>query len=114
MERKGLPKRDGYYGSPGYKIDRMSTEIIYKNKKNPLEEQDFKNRKNLQQKIFEYMDKGMTNEEAVDLVMKDKKIVEQFKYLEKNGLDIRQCFINWTKWKVNKKSYSKDSYGDER
>ncbi len=43
------------------------------------------------------MDMGLTNEEAVDMVMKNEKIIEQFSYLEKNGLDIRQCFLNWTR-----------------
>ena len=63
------------------------------------------------------MDMGLTNEEAVDMVMKNEKIIEQFSYLEKNGLDIRQCFLNWTRQKQNKKIMlkipmeMKDEYG---
>ena len=108
-----MKKSDSRYVPPRSKIDIITSEIISKNTKNPGKD-DVKNRRNVQQKIFEYMDKGMTNEEAVDMVMQDEEIVEQFKYLKKNGLDIKQCFINWTKWKQNKKNNIKDTHGDER
>ena len=73
-------KRDGYIGS----VDRLTTEFIAKNTVKPMKV-DVANRMKVQQKILKYMDMGLTNEEAVDMVMKNEKIIEQFSYLEKNG-----------------------------
>lgn len=75
--------------------------------------QDYENRKYVKKKIAEHMEKGMSQEEAVDLIMQED-IVSQFEYLKKNGLDIRQCFLNWTNKLRNEKSSSLNKKGEER
>lgn len=56
---------------------------------------DSDNRKNVIETIQEYMARGNSLQNAVELVMKDKGLIEPFDYLVKNGLDLRQCFTNW-------------------
>ena len=103
-------KRDGRKFAPGYNIDTCSTRIIAQTRVNKTE-QDRKNRKEVKEKIYEYMKNGKSQEEAVDLVLQDKEITEKFKYLENNGVNLRQCFINWTTIKIDKSHYNN---GDER
>ena len=57
---------------------------------------DTQNRKRVMERIADYKEKGISQEEAVDLIMQDKDVLEQFNYLTRNGLDIRQCILNWS------------------
>lgn len=67
------------------------------NAKNKPSNQDSKNREEVIERVKQYMKKGMTQEEAVDILMQDETVMNQFAYLKKNGLDVKQCFMNWTK-----------------
>lgn len=58
-------------------------------------QKDSDNRKNVIETIQEYMARGNSLQNAVELVMKDKGLIEPFDYLVKNGWDLRQCFTNW-------------------
>lgn len=68
----------------------------------PQISQDTKNRNYVVEKMTEYMQNGLTEDEAVEKIMKDP-IVEQFEYLTKNKIDIRRCFRDWTRNTNNNK-----------
>ena len=99
-------KRDGRQFAPRYNIDTCIAQTRI-----DKTEQDRKNRKEVKEKIYEYMKNGKSQEEAVGLVLQDKEITKKFKYLENNGINLRQCFINWTTIKIDKSHYNN---GDER
>lgn len=61
---------------------------------------DTENREYVQNKIIEYIEKGLSKEKAIEEIMKDP-IVKEFEYLTKNGLDIRICFKNWLDARMN-------------
>ena len=67
-----------------------------KERANPNRNTDTENRKRVVERIAEYRKKGITQEEAADLIMQDKEVLEQFNYLTKNGLDIRKCILTWS------------------
>lgn len=72
-----------------------------KREQRPNRDTDTENRKRVMERIEEYRQKGICQKgicqkEAVDLIIQDKKVLEQFDYLTKNGLDIRQCILNWS------------------
>lgn len=56
----------------------------------------------------------MSQEQAVDLILQDEKIVSQFTYLTQNGLDLKTCFINWTKRLSYEKNKGFNNSGEER
>lgn len=53
----------------------------------------------------------MSEEEALNLVMKNEEIIKQFAYLVDNGLDLRKCFMNWM-GSFKEKEHNQD--GEER
>ena len=53
------------------------------------------------------MSNGMTEDDSLELIMQDK-IVEQFKYLENNGCNIKNCFRNWARGYKNRKEKQKE------
>lgn len=57
---------------------------------------DAENRKYIIDLILENVKAGKTEEEALDIAMADER-AKTFDYLEKNGLNKRQCFYNWSK-----------------
>lgn len=67
---------------------------------------DNKNRKYVKIKINEYIQSGLSEEEALDKIMKDD-IVNKFEYLTENGLNIRECFRNWAR------AYVKENKGKD-
>lgn len=102
-----MPNRRGkiqkYKLTPGVAIDSIGKKIDHQiNSVEGINSDDTKNRRYVVNKILENMKNGLTEEETLDLIMKDK-IVEQFKYLENNGCNIKKCFINWARGYKNKK-----------
>lgn len=57
---------------------------------------DSENRKYIINLILENIKAGKTEEETLDIAMADER-AKAFDYLEKNGLNKRQCFYNWSK-----------------
>ncbi len=71
---------------PSYR--RIMNEIecdIRRQKERANPNTDTENRKRVMERIAEYKKKGINQEEAVDLIMQDKEVLEQFNYLTKNG-----------------------------
>lgn len=66
---------------------------------------DSQNRSYVLSRISTYIKNGMSQEEAIDLIMKDKEILVKFEYLTKRGLDLRVCFTNWSNNIKNTKEY---------
>lgn len=102
-----MPNRRGkiqkYKLTPGVAIDNTGKNIDHQmNSVEGIKSDDTKNRRYVINKILENMNNGITEEEALELIMKDK-IVEQFKYLENNGCNIKICFRNWARGYKNKK-----------
>lgn len=111
----GRKKSESYsIGNSSYRIEKERLRKRYQKQKEELNlNQDYENRKYVKKKIAEYMETGMSQQKAVDLIMQDD-IVSQFDYLKKNGLDIRQCFLNWTNKLRNEKSSSLNKDGEEK
>lgn len=78
-------------------MNGITNEIYQKEKKKRLNpNSDTENRKRVMERIAKYRKKGVSQEEAIDLIMQDKEVLEQFNYLTKNGLDMKQCILNWS------------------
>lgn len=76
---------------------------------------DTNKRRYVVSKIKQYMEDGMSNEEAINLVMEEKEIINQFSYLIKNGIDIKQSFRNWTSFlNKNKDKQEHNNDGEAR
>ena len=71
---------------------------------------DAKNRRYVMKKIIAYINSGLSEEEALQKIMEDE-VANHFDYLEKNGLDKKQCFRNWIK---NKNIQPKNKIRDEQ
>lgn len=103
---------------PGDKIDGIVFEIenekFRKERKNQREnlgfEQDAKVRRYTTRKLEEYLEEGLSKEEAVDRIMQEKGIIKHFSYWTKNGIDIREMFISW----INQPQQGKDREERER
>lgn len=102
-----LVRRNGLYESnfknkknrvmPGLAVERTAQYLKKKNKPKEKYNQDCINRKYVINKMIEYIEKdGLSEEEALDKMMKDS-VIKEFEYLEKNGLDIKECIRNWAK-----------------
>ena len=71
---------------------------------------DSENRKYIKKLIIENIKAGKTKEEALDIAMSDER-AKEFDYLEKNGLNKRQCFYNWAKgYKENLEKNNKGNF----
>ena len=75
---------------PGLTAHKIQADIKPKNKVS----NDTQNRDYVARTGEKYIKEGLSEEEAIDKLMNDK-IVKEFEYLTKNGLDIRNCFKNW-------------------
>ena len=64
--------------------------------------EDTENRKYIGKKVIEYIEKGHSFNDAIDLIMQDD-IIQKFDYWFKNNLDIRQCVTNVAKGFIRKK-----------
>lgn len=103
---------------PGAKLDWIASDIHEeKNKKETKKEkeklgieQDEKVRRYTKRKLEEYVEEGLSKEEAVDRIMQEKGIVKHFSYWTKNGIDIREMFISW----INQSQQGKDREERER
>lgn len=62
---------------------------------------DTKNRDYVVREEIKYIKEGLSEEKALEKLMNDK-IVKEFEYLKKNGLDIRNCFKNWINAEIKK------------
>ena len=78
----------------------MAKADLKREKGNPQKTTDTKNREYVKDKIVEYIKSGLSEEKAIEEIMKDP-IVKEFEYLTKNGLDIKECFKNWVRSKMN-------------
>ena len=89
--------------TPGVKIDNITKQIVCKqNSVAGIKSDDTINRKYVMDTVLENMSNGMTEEDALDIIMKDS-IVQKFKYLEANGCNIKECFRNWVRgYKIQK------------
>lgn len=80
------------------------------------QDKDHANRQKVISEIKKYIDKGMQQEQAVDYFISQngRFIDENFSYLTRNGLSVRQCIINWThRLKAKEKKLSTKN-GEER
>ena len=64
--------------------------------------EDTENRKYIGKKVIEYIEKGHSFNDAIDLIMQDD-IIQKFDYWFKNNLNIKQCVINVAKGFIRKK-----------
>ena len=64
------------------------------NKEHPAEK-DRKNRRETAYKIIECVNNGMTLDEAISEILKDKEVQKQFAYLTKHGIDLRPLMKGW-------------------
>lgn len=95
MNRRGNVEM--YRVTPGVKIDNITKHIEYKKKSVAgVKSDDTKNREYVIKKILKNMSNGMTEDEALDVIMQDN-IVLQFDYLKSNGCNLKECFKNWVK-----------------
>lgn len=94
--------------TPGVTIDNIARNIEVRNSSVAgIIRDDTKNRTYVINKILDNMSNGMTEDDSLELIMQDK-IVEQFKYLENNGCNIKNCFRNWARGYKNRKEKQKE------
>lgn len=94
--------------TPGVTIDNIARNIEVRNSSVAgIISDDTKNRTYVINKILDNMSNGMTEDDSLELIMQDK-IVEQFKYLENNGCNIKNCFRNWARGYKNRKEKQKE------
>ena len=89
----------------GAYIKEVVNDMVRKNsEKNRANRQneDTDNRRYVIDTIINYMtQESCSIDEAVDKIMQDP-IVKKFKYLENNGLEIKNCFKNWANGIIKK------------
>ena len=89
---------------PGIEIE-YAAEYNYQKeraKTKAKDSEDTKNRKYIGKKVIEYIEKGCSFDDAIDLIMQDD-VIQKFDYWFKNNLDIRQCVTNVAKGFIRKK-----------
>lgn len=108
---------------PGKKVERANWEYSDKNKQEAYKKEreeknldrEVENRKHVVCKMREYMASGMTPDDAAELVYKESpEIVAHFDYLIKAGVDLKQCFINWSRRYVKPEKLQNSNDGEER
>ncbi len=101
--RRGFPN--------GIIIDRIECQsIIEKREKERKLTSDSENRKYITELILKNIKDGKTQEDALDIALSDE-VAKSFDYLEKNGLNKRECFKNWVKnYEKNKKLRQERGY----
>ena len=75
--------------------------------------EDTENRKYIGKKVIEYIEKGHSFNDAIDLIMQDD-IIQKFDYWFKNNLDIKQCVINVAKGYIRGKEKEEKKHLKER
>ena len=81
----------------GYRVLAAAKDLPNKHKESKSKI-DTQNRKEVVMKIIQYVKEGMTQEQAIDKIIKEEKeLVKKFEYLTQNGLDLKVCFNNWVK-----------------
>ena len=75
--------------------------------------EDTENRKYIGKKVIEYIEKGCSFEDAIDLIMQDD-VIQRFDYWFKNNLDIKQCVINVAKGFIRRKEKEEKKHLKER
>lgn len=89
---------------PGIEIE-YAAEYNYQKeraKAKAKDSEDTKNRKYIGKKVIEYIEKGCSFDDAIDLIMQDD-VIQKFDYWFKNNLNIKQCVINVAKGFIRKK-----------
>lgn len=85
--------------TPGLSALRAAGQVY--DEKRTVWSDDTYNRDYVVRTIVNDMKNGLSEEEALDKIMKDS-IIKQFDYLSKNGLDIRECFKDWARREMKK------------
>ena len=86
---------EGHRITPGVVVDSIGVRIESKEKSVAgIKSDDTKNREYVMNTLIDNISKGMTEDEALDLMMQND-VVKEFEYLQKNGCDIKECFRNW-------------------
>ena len=89
---------------PGIEIEYAAEHNYQKEraKAKAKDSEDTKNRKYIGKKVIEYIEKGCSFDDAIDLIMQDE-VIQKFDYWFKNNLNIKQCVINVAKGFIRKK-----------
>ncbi len=90
---------------PGLSASRTAGQIYDKNR--TIGSNDTYNRKYVAKTIAENIQNGLSEEEALDKIMKDP-IVKEFEYLTKNGLNLRECFKDWAQKELKRTRKSEE------
>lgn len=84
---------------PGLSASRAAGQAYDENR--TIGSDDTYNRDYVVRTIVNDIKNGLSEEEALDKIMKDP-IIKQFEYLSKNGLNIRECFKDWARREIKK------------
>lgn len=84
---------------PGLSARRAAGQVYDENR--TIGSDDTYNRDYVVRTIVKYIKDGLPEEEALDKIMNDP-IVKKFEYLSNNGLNIRECFRDWTRREIKK------------
>ncbi len=103
----GYYKKNNYaFNKSGfYRAGRITSSINVPIKAEDPSKNDRENRNNVLKSIEEYISKGKTLDEALEILSSDEVIKKQFEYLKRNGLDLRNTFKSW--YESYKKSLKK-------
>lgn len=88
-DRKNIFKKED-----GFRIRKIDIDLQKEKNAVKVEPTDGDNRRYIIRLIVNNIRSGKTEEEALDIALNDK-VSKSFSYLEKNGLDKRECFRNW-------------------
>lgn len=88
-DRKNIFKKED-----GYRIRKIDIDLQKEKSAGKVETTDGDNRRYIIRLIVNNIKSGKTEEEALDIALSDE-VAKSFGYLEKNGLDKRECFRNW-------------------
>lgn len=82
---------------PGLSASRAAGQAYDENR--TIGSDDTYNRDYVVRTIVNDIKNGLSEEKALDKIMKDP-IIKQFEYLSKNGLNIRECFKDWARREI--------------